>query len=222
MIPSYWFGRQSLNLPSSKKWLILPNSLLSIGMQAFFDAYWDNKLVLSNKLQTIPQNAFSFYSLPELIIPNSVKKIEANAFNTRISQHVATGITHEYWIWPKDLKSLTLGTGIETIEKDAFGESLNLESFYCLASNPPEFVFEKFNSNATVLVPPGKLNIYKSAPGWDHFKTFKELPNVLIQFALKEYFINSNESAELRYEVSNLANVDIVSTEWVSTPLVVW
>lgn len=76
-LPEYWPGPGRPIPTSTSKDLILPNTLTHIGTGAFYDAYWNHMLVLPDAIEIIPENAFSFTELEELIVPNNVKEIQS-------------------------------------------------------------------------------------------------------------------------------------------------
>lgn len=61
--------------------LVIPDSTVSVGDNAFLRCYFDGTLTLGNSLQTIGGNAFEFNNfIGNLVIPDSVTKINSLAF----------------------------------------------------------------------------------------------------------------------------------------------
>ena len=103
-------------------------------------------------IEIIGEDAFANLSVRDIVIPNSVKSIGQYAF---------CGCS--------ELESLTIGAGVELIEKRAFYECNNLSEVYCLATTLPathDDVFnkyaydnDKYIGNMTLYVPAEALNI---------------------------------------------------------------
>lgn len=88
--------------------LVIPDSTVSVGDNAFLRCYFDGTLTLGNSLQTIGGNAFEFNNFTgDLVIPDSVTKINSLAF-------AYSGFTGG---------TLTLGDNLEYIGGQAFREN---------------------------------------------------------------------------------------------------
>lgn len=195
--------------------IVLPNSLVEIGSHSFFQTPYAKNIVLSNNLKEIPDTNFNeSHRVKEIIIPNSVSKIGNGCFT--LTTDFADD--HPRITDPFQLESITLGRNLKTIGEDAFGEIPYLKTIYCLSDNPPTFVFDKANPSATIYVPKYKKNVYKNDSKWGtHFSNFLELPDILIQFQLKDYTLKIGESLPLRYIVT-LFNTNIsISENWESS-----
>lgn len=195
------------------KEIILPNSLMKLGIKSFSEPCRAEHIVLSNSLKEIPDKNYEQpLKVKEIIIPNSVSAIGKDCFRT------TTEFITEHRFEESVLESLTLGKNLKTIGEGAFGEIPNLKSLYCLSDTPPTFVFDKANPQATVYVPKNRTSIYKNDPQWGkHFKNFIELPDILIQFQLKDYTMKPGERLSLRYIVSLFNNFISISEEWSSS-----
>lgn len=93
-------------------------------------------------------------------MPNSVKTIGNYAF--------------EY----SALKSITLGSGVESIGSKAFMKCLSLTDITTLAEVPPTLTDDAFSNtnkgNITLTVPFGTADAYKAARNWNGFKAYVE------------------------------------------------
>lgn len=101
--------------------------------------------------------------MESLVIPNSVKTIDRGNF--------------QYF----GIKTLTLGSGLESLGIYCFNENTNLTDIYCLAQTPPTLDPNTFCSAIekatwTLHVPYGLAETYRNAPYWDGFKEYVEIP----------------------------------------------
>ena len=100
--------------------------------------------------------------LTSITIPNSVTSIGQSAFSS------CTGLT-----------SITIPNSVTRIGIEAFYGCESLTSIYVKASTPAkiEEYYGKCSlgcENATLYVPKGSLEAYKSAIGWNEFKDIQE------------------------------------------------
>ena len=139
-------------------------------------------IVFPKSLRWIGADALSYcQQLTEIEIPDSVIMLSRGAFNNCIG-----------------LKNVTIGKGLKVIEAYAFGGCENLTSVTCLATSPPmmkklddypyNYILsngqddenidwddtdncfdENTYTNATLYVPKGYENAYRSANGWKKF-----------------------------------------------------
>ena len=82
------------------------------------------------------------------------------------------------------LSSLTIGSGVETVEGAAFQNCEELKDVYCLAADVPHndsyvspFTNYYINLNATLHVPASSLEAYKADKHWNGFKNIVALTN---------------------------------------------
>ena len=75
-------GAQSFALCKGISELMLPDSIVNIGPHAFRDCRGLKKAVLPKNLKVVPMGMFAFCRLtnPEIILPEGLEKISANAF----------------------------------------------------------------------------------------------------------------------------------------------
>lgn len=129
--------------------IVLPPNLQSIGKYAFYGLRL--KTVEFNEgLCEIGCDAFSNNNLTDVVLPSTLKRLGENAFNN-------------YW-----------------------GQQQHIRTITCLAPEPPEIIHSDdgypLHSNITseeanqiLVVPVGKVDAYRNAPGWSLFGKIVEL-----------------------------------------------
>ena len=95
-----------------------------------------------------------------MVIPNSVKTIERNAFSDN-----------------ENLKTVTIGSGIKKIDYEAFLSCEELTDVYCKAKIVPDAKYGEWGSfrycnlqYVTLHVPATRIRAYKSKAPWSDFK----------------------------------------------------
>ena len=136
--------------------LVIPDTVTSIGVRAFYGLTTITSLTLPNNITTIPQEAFfGMSNLLSLTIPNSVTSIGPSSFyimshltSLTISENISTipdqafagmyaiqtinipnnvtSIGYEAFSYPRGLRTLNLGTGLTSIGAHAFIGPLSL------------------------------------------------------------------------------------------------
>ena len=134
------------------------NSVTSIGEEAFRDCTGLTSVTIPNSVTSI--GSFAFYGcsgLTSVTIPNSVTSINDYAFKG------------------SGLISVNIGSGIRTIGSQAFANCVDLEEVYCHAENVPSTSSDAFDGSlveyATLYVPEGSIEVYKSTVPWSNFGT---------------------------------------------------
>ena len=113
---------------------------------------------LNEGLKTIRGEAFRWSAIKELFVPNSVKRIEGG-FITECHS----------------LKTITLGTGLQSLGTYAFWYVDGLRYIYSLNPIPPKFDDPNHSfddtpvDQITLYVPIGSKSAYENAPGWNLF-----------------------------------------------------
>ena len=135
----------------------IPNSVTSIGSDAFRSCRDMTSITIPNSVTLIGQRAFySCYSLTDISIPNSVTSIDYMAFQNCQS-----------------LTSITIPNSVSTIKGGVFLYCWGLRDIYCWAENVPYIEDSTFESSlyivATIHVPAASVDAYKQTYPWSKF-----------------------------------------------------
>ncbi len=119
--------------------------------------YGCKNTVIPTTVTTIGVGAFSqTHGLTNVTIPDNVTLIDDYSYNACDSLH-----------------TVTIGSGIKEIKKWAFRSCKSLKDFCCNATTPPSTGSDVFDespiSSATLHVPEGSVNLYKSTAPWSGF-----------------------------------------------------
>ena len=142
---------------------VIPNSVASIGNEAFRGCSGLTKLTLPDGVTSIGNYAFDSCSgLTKLILPNSVRSIGDYAFRG------CSGLTE-----------LILPNSVRSIGDYAFVDCSDLSKITSLAGIPPvcgSGVFDGVNkTNCGLIIPGGSVAAYKQAEGWKEFSNIRLL-----------------------------------------------
>ena len=148
-----------LEVPAEVNYRNIKFKVVSIGELALSYCTHTYNLKLNEGLETIQQAAFRYINnIKELVIPNSVKRIEG------------TFVTECH-----SLKTITLGTGLQSLGMYAFWYVDGLRYIYSLNPIPPKFDDPNISlddtpvDQITLYVPIGSKSAYENAPGWNLF-----------------------------------------------------
>ena len=171
----------------------IPNSVTSIGSKAFYRCSGLTSITIPNSVTSIGYEAFYGCSgLTSVSIPNSVTSIGDEAFyyckgltSVTIPNSVTSIGSLAFW-YCSGLTSVTIGSGVASIEHSAFHECSSLTSIHCKSKTPPslnsswsvENVYHVFDdktyTSATLYVPQGSKETYKSDGEWNKFRNIVE------------------------------------------------
>ena len=163
----------------------------------------DNTIVYGCKNTVIPTTvtaigikAFSSTDgLTDVIIPDNVTLIDDYSYSACDS-----------------LRTVTIGSGIKEINKWAFHNCKSLKNFYCNATTPPTTSSDVFDdspiSSATLHVPEGTVNLYKTTAPWSGFGSIVAIGEDDVEEADKAcingiYYNFLGDEAEVTYKDEN-------------------
>ena len=136
--------------------LTIPNSITSIGYQAFRHCYKLKALHFPNGATSVPYSCCSDdYELEDVVIPEGYTSIEQYGF-----------------IACRALQSITLPSTMTKIGVQSIAYCTSLTEVIVLAINPPNINSDSFagdNNLASIYVPDGSVDAYKSASGWSTY-----------------------------------------------------
>ena len=135
---------------------IIPNTVTSIGVRAFYICTGLTSITIPNSITSIGDWAFSHCrGLTSITIPNSVISISPLAFGSC-----------------SNLTSLVIGNSVTSIGNSAFASCQNLTSVICKAATPPtmesSIVFSNY-SKPKLYVPEESLEAYQTTDYWNMF-----------------------------------------------------
>ena len=187
-------GDHAFNFCTGLTSVTIPNSVTSIGEAAFYGCTDLTSVTIPNSVTTIGDGAFNrCYGLTSVTIPNSVTSIGEAAFSG------CTGLT-----------SVTIPNSVTTIEAYAFSYSTGLTSVISKMENPCHINDDCFPTdvfyNATLYVPEGTVDKYKSTDYWNKFVYIEESdPTDIIQVSSDDLLISAqNGTITVRGEQDGL------------------
>ena len=161
---------------------VIPNSVTSIGSEAFSGCYGLTSLTIPNSVTSIGSEAFSrCYGLTSLTIPNSVTSIGSKAFSgcglTSLAiPNSVTSIGDSVFYGCSGLTSLAIPNSVTGIGDFAFYECYNLAEVICRATTPPslgEGAFYSILPSCTLTVPCGSEQAYQASDWGRYFSTIQ-------------------------------------------------
>ena len=195
----------------------IPNSVTSIGLTAFRDCTGLTSVTIPNSVTSIGDYAFAYCSgLTSVTIPNSVTTIGNSAFRvctglTSVTvPNSVTSIGYNAFASCSGLTSVTIPNSITFIGDYAFAYCNGLTSVISEMENPCSIDTECFHNdvfnNATLYVPKGTVDKYKSTDYWSKFVFIEESdPTDIIQVSSDDLLISAqNGTITVRGEQNGL------------------
>ena len=166
----------------------IPNSVTSIGNEAFEDCSGLTSATIPNSVESIGGGAFKQCSgLTLITIPNSVTSIGDYAFTdcTALTSVTIPNSVQNIGEWAFEgcsvLTSVTIGNSVESIGGYAFAHCYALFDVYCYAEKIPSTYSNAFKmtniGGATLHVPAGSIDCYKTTSPWSSFGNIVALSN---------------------------------------------
>ncbi len=164
--------------------LVIPNSVTRIGNYAFKNCSGLTSVVIPNSVTSIGSDAFhSCSGLTSVVIGNSVTLIGSGAFykcsglTSVVIPNSVTSIYRSAFAYCSGLTSVVIGNSVTNIENSAF-DGDDLTNVTSMITHPFHISNDTFTNNtyfnATLNVPDGTTDLYKSREGWQNFTFIEE------------------------------------------------
>lgn len=178
------FGCNSYKNPFRNGTLNL-NNVTKYGGREFLNCAFIGELIIPEGTSEIPDAFFNNYqgyaNLTRVVLPNSLRKIGAEAFNgqRKMCENIVFPeglilIEKSAFAGCSQIPSIELPSTIQTIAQTAFSGCYNLSNIVCTAVEPPAVMQGAFNGvakdNFTVEVPAQSVTRYKTESGWSDFR----------------------------------------------------
>ena len=147
----------------------MPNSIISIGDDAFIGCTELENLNIPNSVTTIGNGAFSYTGLKSIILPVSINSLGDNVFegcDSLSTLYISGEGEWQAGALPETVKTLYIGSGVTGVK----GMQVNPEVIYSYATTPPVCDENSFTGyGAELHVPASSLAAYFTAPYWCNF-----------------------------------------------------
>ena len=209
-------GRAAFIFCSGLTSIIIPNSVITICERAFSGCSGLTSVTIPNSVTTIGDYAFAGCSgLTSVNIPNSVTTIGDGAFygsnlNSVTIPNSVTSIGNFSFEFCNSLTSVTIPNTVTYIGHQAFASCNGLTTVISGMENPCSITLFCFSddvyNNATLYVPKGTVDKYKSTDYWNKFVFIEESdPTDIIQVLSDDLLISAqNGTITVRGEQNGL------------------
>ena len=171
------------------KGTVIPNSVSSIGVNAFDNCYGLTAIVIPENVNKLGNYSFSYCKdLTSILIPESVTSIGLFAFegcpNLTTATINCTGSGgNRTFMDCTNLSSVIIGKKVTELGQNMFGDCSSLQSIIVDNPEPPYLngtPFFNCNLSKVVLyVPVGSLSAYQDQTGWKSFGKILEMGSIL-------------------------------------------
>lgn len=157
-------GSEAFERCSGLTTITIPDGVTSISWYAFYECTGLTSVTIPYGVTSIESHAFyNCSSLTSIIFPNSMTSIGIGAFYRCSS-----------------LTTIVIPNSVTSIDNFAFSGNMNLTDVYCYAEMlqlDSDVFGYGYYSNATLHVPEGSLDAYRSAEWWKYFGSIVALTN---------------------------------------------
>ena len=161
--------------------IVVPNSVTSIGQNAFADCEALTSVTLSSNLDSLGYYAFwGCISLQSIEIPNSLKYISSCCFynckglSTINIPNNVIGISYNAFSGCSGLSSISIPKSVKVIKDGAFASCSGITDVYCYAEDVPKTDYGAFDGTpiekSTLYVPAKSVDAYRASWPWSNFK----------------------------------------------------
>ncbi len=183
----WWGGDLVAFAPAGLTEYTIPESISTIGSDAFADCDYLEHITIPESVTTIGTDAFAGCdSLTSVTIPNSVTNIDELAFwgcRKLTNINIPEGVERiGQWAFAscESLDKITLPSTLTSVERGAFAQCVALVSVYCKPTTPPSItlsngIWEAFICDdllSAIYVPTESVEAYKAAEGWNEYSDY--------------------------------------------------
>ena len=189
-VPRYatYIGTAAFSGCTALQTISIPDKVTQVGNYAFQGCKALQSVTIGSGLTELSSQMFDGCSaLTSMVVPDNITKIKTFAFYNCTS-----------------LSEVTLGSGLTTLDSSPFRGCTALTKVTCLAAVPPvmdnsECFGSTTYSSATLYVPSGSINSYKSADWWRMFSKIEGMPFDFYVDGIY-YKKTSNNTVEVTYK----------------------
>lgn len=170
---------------SSLTAVTLPNSITSISEYCFYGCSSLTSITIPNTVTEIKTFAFANTGFTSVTVPSGITKIGVSAWrycNSLTSVTISDTVTFIGTCAFSDnpnLRTVVIGSGVQTIDLNVFSPNTALSSLTCKAVIPPTLTRDDSIPKTTypIYVPAGSVDAYKAANIWkNHENQIQAIP----------------------------------------------